>query len=66
MKKIRKGSPPAEPLEQMTFEGQWEYACPYCGNLLNLRQAEELRCTTCGQKIEYPEGEEKYHEQPND
>lgn len=56
MKKIRKESPPAEALEQMTLERQWEYACPYCGNLLNLRQAEELRCTTCGQKIEYPEG----------
>ncbi len=55
MKKLRNKAPPAEPLEQMTFGGQWEYACPYCGSLLNLRQAKELRCTTCGQEIEYPE-----------
>lgn len=60
MKKIRKKAPPAEPLEQMTFGGQWEYACPYCGNLL-IKSGEELRCTTCGQEIELIEKGERPH-----
>lgn len=52
MRKGQEKAPPEEPLEQMTFEGKWEYACPYCGNLLNLRQGDELRCAMCGQEIE--------------
>lgn len=61
MKKGQEKSSSREPLEQMTFEGQWEYACPYCGNLLKLREVEELRCATCGQPLKYPEVKGDYH-----
>lgn len=63
MRRTRLSARPAEPIEQMTFEGRWEYACPYCGNLLLLRpggeiEEEEPRCKNCGQRIFLPRGKE--------
>lgn len=61
MRRTRLNACPAKPIEQMTFEGRWEYACPYCGNLFPLRpggEEEEPRCKNCGQRILLPHGKE--------
>lgn len=65
MRRTRLSACQAKPIEQMTFEGRWEYACPYCGSLIRFRPGgkkgageEEPRCAACGQQIVLPKGEE--------